>query len=120
MILLFILYCPLDSIVVTGENGLTFAHIGETISLRCVPSKCVPDVRYFWRTMAQDILSLSSNAGGSELSSVSTLSLRVDEDFPPILRVFCHVLSSFGNSTVSVEMIKIQVKGEKLFKWLAT
>ena len=60
----------------------------------------------------QDISYLSVSAGNRELSNNSTLSLRIDEDFPPLVRVFCHVLDSTDNSTIGIGMRELQIGGK--------
>ena len=89
---------------------------GQNITLRCQHfPEANGDVSFYWRTMAQDILSSLPDVSGSGKLQTSksspSLSLRINEDFPPLLRVFCHIVSATNNSTIAVKMVQLRVKG---------
>jgi len=97
------------SIVYAGKNLSQVVSLGETVVLQCQHSSEVTEnMDFYWRTMAQGILSFPD----ASRSKSSSISLRIVEDFPSSLKIFCHIVSATDSSIITVKMIHLRIKGE--------
>ena len=95
---------------ITSTNSPDGVLPGHDIPLTCIVSpKPSEGVIYLWRSSVQGHTQLSSL--GLDDEEMKQINFRIFEEYPPLVRVFCHALNARDKSYLGVGHIDIQIQG---------